>query len=522
MARLNFTQLKQERLIRDLSDRLRRSLMREEAHLLEIRRLQLIIADLMARLTANSGNSSKPPSSDIKPNSPAKPSPKSLRSESGLKRGAQKGHKGYGFSLPKSSPDQIIPCLPSECLQCQHSSECAKNQRKKESRFVLDVLLQLLFIRYDAYSRRCPLRDGEELSGTFPVNVNHTKQYGETFWALAVSMYLFFNCSYQKIHEFLSCLTGTKSSVGWACNKVKALAEGLTVEEAIKKIKTRLLQEPVVVCDETGARAEAKNAWVHTVSTPEISYQIASTWRGVKGMIEGDFLPHFKGAVVHDCWSPYWSDLLTDPSRNEQTSGVLLHALCNQHLIRELRWVFEHGSFNECEDQAWARDLALWLSTMNAYRNEAIANGQRSFSKRTIENFHEVFMDCIDEGRACNPPSKDKKDSKILQKIHALLNRLEKRGEEFLRFLTDFHIPFTSNQAERDLRGYKPRFAVSGCFRTLEGLKRYTRLYSIGQTARKHHVSWLEILLGLIRQQDPEVAMGLLSNPGNRLLPSLP
>ena len=169
---------------------------------------------------------------------------------------------------------------------------------------------------------------------------------------------MFYNLQYLnlillEIHEFLSCLTGTKSSVGWACNKVKALAEGLTVEEAIKKIKTRLLQEPVVVCDETGARAEAKNAWVHTVSTPEISYQIASTWRGVKGMIEGDFLPHFKGAVVHDCWSPYWSDLLTDPSRNEQTSGVLLHALCNQHLIRELRWVFEHGSFNECEDQAW-------------------------------------------------------------------------------------------------------------------------------------------------------------------------
>nr|MCR4665666.1 hypothetical protein [Desulfovibrio sp.] len=57
---------------------------------------------------------------------------------------------------------------------------------------------------------------------------------------------------------------------------------------------------------------------------------------------------------------------------------------------------------------------------------------------------------------------------------------------------------------------HKPRFAVSGSFRTLAGLKRYITLYSVGQTARKNNVSWAEVIMGLIRQQDPELIMGLI------------
>ena len=485
---------------------------------------QILIDDLKAKSDINSRNSSKPPSLDQKPNSPSspKPSPKSLRSKSGKKRGGQKGHKGHGFVLPKRSPDTIISCLPPECLQCQHSSECEKTQKKTDTRYVLDLVLKLLLIRYDAYRRQCPLRDGKILSGTFPVNVSHTKQYGDTFRALAVAMYLFFNCSYQKVHEFLSGLTGTQTSVGWSCNKLKALAEGKTAQEAIEKIKSMLLQEHMVSCDETGARAEAKNAWVHTASTPRLTYQTASQSRGVKGMIEGDFLPHFQGTIVHDCWTPYWSEkLFADTLENEEASNSLTHALCNQHLMRELRWVYEHGPGHENGNQNWAFDLAAWLSTFNKYRQKVITRGQRSLTDGTIENLREVFMDCLDEGWACNPKTDDQKDSHILRKTHALLTRLEKRTTEYLRFLTDFLVPFTSNQAERDLRGHKPRFAVSGCFRTFEGLQRYIRLYSIGQTARKNNVSWIDMILGLIRQQVPEVIMGLIpKKPNNDFCPT--
>ena len=58
----------------------------------ELQRALTRIAELEARLAANSGNSSKPPSSDglAKP----APKPRSLRKKSGRKPGGQDGHKG--------------------------------------------------------------------------------------------------------------------------------------------------------------------------------------------------------------------------------------------------------------------------------------------------------------------------------------------------------------------------------------------------------------------------------------------
>ena len=54
---------------------------------------------------------------------------------------------------------------------------------------------------------------------------------------------------------------------------------------------------------------------------------------------------------------------------------------------------------------------------------------------------------------------------------------------------------FPSAEAERDLRDHKNRLAVSGCFRTEEGLKRYVKLFSMGH---KLGTSWLDIFLALI------------------------
>ena len=473
-------------------------------------KLRIENADLKARLNLNSSNSSMPPSTDRKPNSrsssgtDATPSPKSLRTKSGKSPGAQKGHKGHGFSLPRREPDRTIHCVPSECSGCPHAAECSKSQQKIDTRYVLDLIIETLLLKYIAYSRKCPIRAGQELTGTFPQGVSHTKQYGDNFWTFAVALYLYFNCAYEKIHDFLSQITGSTTSAGWAWNKVKTLAESMTAEEAIKKIKGLLLKEPSVVCDETGIRAESSNVWVHTVSTPKLTYQSASRKRGAQGMIEADFLPHYSGIVTHDCWSPYWNDVLKSFDKDGNIVGEFKHSLCNQHLIRELLWVYENGHETCDHNQNWAIELAALLIVFKDIRDEAISKGEKYLSNGTIENCYEVFMDYVNEGFVNNPYTKEKKDSKIHKKIIALLNRLSKRINEFLKFLEDFDVPFTSNQAELDLRGFKPRMSVSGCFRTFEGCKRFTMLKSIMDSAHKLGVSWKDAILGLIKQENLE------------------
>ena len=56
----------------------------------------------------NSGNSSKPPSSERL----NKPVPKSLRTKSGKAAGGQPGHKGSGMKIDQE-PDEVMEHLPS-------------------------------------------------------------------------------------------------------------------------------------------------------------------------------------------------------------------------------------------------------------------------------------------------------------------------------------------------------------------------------------------------------------------------
>ena len=67
-----------------------------------IAELNQVIDELKEQLKKNSGNSSKPPSSD----GYKKPAPKSLRGKSGKKQGGQKGHEGT-YLEAVGEPDKV-------------------------------------------------------------------------------------------------------------------------------------------------------------------------------------------------------------------------------------------------------------------------------------------------------------------------------------------------------------------------------------------------------------------------------
>ena len=66
-----------------------------------------------------------------------------------------------------------------------------------------------------------------------------------------------------------------------------------------------------------------------------------------------------------------------------------------------------------------------------------------------------------------------------------LLRRLKEHEEAVLAFALVEGVPFTNNQAERDLRPAKVRQKVSGCFRTDQGAAVYARLQAVISTCRK-------------------------------------
>ena len=64
-----------------------------------------------------------------------------------------------------------------------------------------------------------------------------------------------------------------------------------------------------------------------------------------------------------------------------------------------------------------------------------------------------------------------------------------------LRFLEDFEVSFTNNQAEQNLRMMKLRMKISGCFRSAQGAHDFATLRSVLSTARKQGHNRLEALL---------------------------
>ncbi len=138
------------------------------------------------------------------------------------------------------------------------------------------------------------------------------------------------------------------------------------------------------------------------------------------------------------------------------------HALCSQHVSRELLWACEHGHGQEEGRQNWALEIICFLRSLNSMRKESLEGGGKSFRRKTVDNFRERFDELVEEGLAASEATDELKDSATMRKIKALLRRLEKRKDDFLLFLEDFDVPFTSREAERDLRSHKGRMAIRG------------------------------------------------------------
>ena len=79
------------------------------------------------------------------------------------------------------------------------------------------------------------------------------------------------------------------------------------------------------------------------------------------------------------------------------------------------------------------------------------------------------------------------------------------RKEDVLRFLVDPTVPFTNNQAERDIRMMKLRQKISGGFRSDQGAKIFATIRSFISTAKKQGWKIIEALTS-----NPTVFIGRL------------
>jgi transposase len=428
-------------------------------------------AALRARLGTNSGNSSKPPSSD-RPG--VKPHPKSQRKSTGRKAGGQPGHLGHTLRLV-DQPQEIQVHAPSHCRECGQNLEGASTIRR-ERRQVVDLPpMQVWVVEHQAETKHCP-GCGVETTGTFPEGVEAPAQYGPGIMTVAVYLNQQQLLPMERTCEVLGEVFGCPIAEGTLESAVARCDEQLAEAEAA--IKGQVARAGIVHFDETGLNVNGKTHWLHVASTPGLTFYAAHRKRGCEALDEIGVLPGFRGTAVHDGWASYWQ------------YGDCQHALCNAHHLRELTFVAEEM------EQGWAQELRELLLEIKQATDAAREQGVAEMAAETQRAFEARYDALLEGGLRMNPPPEPtgKRGRPPRGKAGSLVDRLRAHKGATLAFMEDLAVPFDNNQAERDIRMVKVKAKISGCFRTTTGVDRFCRIRGYISTLRKQGIPILSAL----------------------------
>jgi transposase len=440
-----------------------------------IAELRARIAELERHLGLNSGNSGKPPSSDVLKKQPARVS--SLRERSGKKTGGQKGHPGKTLSRT-DTPDATINHYPEVCDGCGAPlSEATATDHTARQVFDLPEPQPLVVTEHRAFACRCG-HCGRRTRAAFPDGVTAPVQYGARVAAFVIYLLHYQLLPEKRLSELMADLFGVNlvtATIASMSRNCAARFQGFAAA-----VRDHVAAAPVKHMDETGFRIGGKTQWLHIASTILLTFYRVSPKRG-------SLLENVAGIVVHDHWKPYYT-----------LKGVL-HALCNAHHLRELQALIE------IEKEDWARKMQRLLRRACHAANLAREQGV-PLSPRLIALIDRCYDAILAEGFVLHEAQpalvratgNGKRRGRKPRRVgHNLLLRLMTRKQDVLRFLSDPAVPFTNNLAERDGRMMKLRQKISGGFRSEEGATDFGIVRSLLSTAKKQ--GW-DILQAITRE----------------------
>ena len=446
----------------------------EQATLIEaqttlIEKMRAEMTVLLARLSSNSRTSSKPPSGD----GYSKPDPKSRRVRSGLKPGKQPGDPGYHLAQ-RTNPDVTIIHAPPTCGHCGDDLTNAE-VTGTITRQVFELPSMALFCtEHQAQRKRCSC--GTLTTGEFPSDATAPACYGPALRAYVCYLVTRQHLPIARVAELLADTYAGSVSTGTI---VAMVAEGAAMLDGfLGEVQAQLRTAQVVHADETGLTVNALLAWVHAVSTTDLTLYHLDKRRGVTAMDDMGVLQYLTGILVHDGWVPY------------RHYDNVAHQLCNAHHIREL------AAAAQTDGQTWANDMAGLLSDTWHHVLEVKVNGQHHLDDQELVNIRANYRAIIDAGHEANPPPvpTGRRGRPKRSKAHNLLDRLDVHMNDVLRFTTDFSLPFDNNLAERDIRMVKIAQKISGGFRSTEGAQSFLAFCSYLSSAAKQGANRLEVL----------------------------
>jgi len=336
--------------------------------------LVLLVTLLTNRLTLNSSNSSKPPSSD--PNRKKVP-----RAKGDKKAGGQKGR--VGVTLEKvDEPDRI------EVIRVDRR-KLPQGKYKEvgyESRQVFDIDISRVVTEYRAQV----LEDnkGNRFTAPFPKEVTKAVQYGTGVRAHSVYMSQYQLIPYKRIQEYFREQLGIPVSEGSIYNFNREAFDLL--ESFEEKVKEKLSASALLQVDETSVNINGGRHWLHSASSKSWTYYFPHERRGTVATDAIGILTKFTGILCHDHWKSYYN-----------YEGT--HALCNAHHLRELTRAWEQ------DGQQWAKHMKELLEEINRAVNDSGGVLGSDDSKKYRDRYRLILHHADTE---CPPPDETQRKGK--------------------------------------------------------------------------------------------------------------
>lgn len=419
-----------------------------EAKDAEIARLQARLEVLERRLSENSSNSNKPPSSDGPEARGKRPS-----TPSGRPRGGQKGHKGHRrVLLPPERVQSTTHCYPPSCRRC--NARLPRRPDKNPLRHQVIDTPPTAASADEYLQHRVVCACGETTCGELPAGVP-SHMFGPNLLALVAVLVGDCHVSRRKVQALLRDVHGVDVSLGALSEAEEVISEA--VAPAVDEATAHALAARVKHADGTTWYQAGEYRALWTLATTAVTVFV----------IAGDatratlrtWLDRVRGVLVSDRGKQF--DFWTADRRQ----------LCWAHLIRKFASFAERRG----ETGVIGRDLLFWSRVLlRAWHRARDGTLSRSEFRATAASLRVLIEHLLEHGSASTAPGVGGACRDILSYRAALWFFVEHPAVE----------P-TNNHAERELRGFVLWRRSSYGSQSDRGARYAARIKSVIHTCRK-------------------------------------
>jgi transposase len=463
----------------------------------ELRRLlELRLAELERQLRMDSSDSGTPGSKERIGAKERRRAERRARDASERERrkdrkpGGQPGHPGKGLTRDPDPDERREPGPPAQCRQCGTGLGGAADAGSSWAQ-VWDVKIMRHVTEYLLPGLRCSCC-GTVTTAAPPAGAHAgSVSYGPLLNTAAIVLAAYGNVPPERAARLIGMLLRVPVSAGFVDKANARLAGRLDDAGFDAAMRAALAEEPVLAADESPVNVLTPDtdpdtgepvpgaAQVMVIRTPaeRLVWLTALASRRAAGITA--LLAFFTGFLIVDGYTAY-----------QQLSGQLAGIQqCCQHVIRRCRAVSRLGPGGL---QSWATDVITVLCEAHQAVEDTRARGEPALDAALLKDLRERYDDAVSSGIIHNRLRDWDGDGN--HPGYVLGCWLREHADQVWLFTTALEVEWTSNSAERAVKGPKRHQAVSGYWHTQHTLGRWCRIRSYLDSAANHGLTTLDAI----------------------------